>query len=162
MTWFDYAVIAIILFSALLGWWRGLVYEVLSLVSWVAAGVTAKLFAARMAHYMPSMLEGETSRTAAAFVSLFLLVLAVGGVVAWLVSKLVKSIGLGWLDGLMGIFFGLIRGALVVVLIMLLAGTTGLPQLPDWRNAATSRPLESVALLLRAALPESVAERVHY
>ena len=42
MTWFDYAVVVIVVWSALLGWWRGLVCEVLSLLGWVAAYALAR------------------------------------------------------------------------------------------------------------------------
>ncbi len=126
MTGFDYAVFAIVLLSALLGWWRGLVYEILSLLGWVAAGVVARMFAASAAPYMPAALGAESARTAAAFVALFVVTLIVGGIVAWLLSKLVKWVGLGLLDGLLGMFFGMLRGVLVVLVLVVLAGMTQL------------------------------------
>lgn len=162
MTWFDYTVIGIIVLSALLGWWRGLVYEVLSLLGWVVAAVVARLFAAQAAPYMPAALGAEAIRTAAAFAVLFIGTLIIGGIVAWLLSKLVKWVGLGWLDGLLGGLFGVLRGVLVVLALVLLAGLSGLPKEPFWRNAALSKPLENVALAAKVWLPESVAQRVHY
>jgi len=162
MIWFDYTVIAIVILSALLGWWRGLVYEVLSLLGWVVAGIVARLFAAQAAPYMPAALGAEAVRTAAAFAALFIGTLIIGGIVAWLLSKLVKWVGLGWMDGLLGTLFGVLRGVLVVLALVLLAGLTGLPKEPFWRNAALSKPLENVALAAKGWLPESVAQRVHY
>jgi membrane protein required for colicin V production len=162
MTGFDYTVIAIVLLSALLGWWRGFVYEVLSLLGWIAAGVVARLFAANAAPYMPAALGAESARIAAAFVVLFVATLIVGGIVAWLLSKLVKWVGLGWLDGMLGTLFGTLRGVLVVLVLVVLAGMTRLPQEPFWRNAWSSKPLESMALTIQAWLPDSVAQRVHY
>jgi membrane protein required for colicin V production len=162
MTGFDYTVIAIVLLSALLGWWRGLVYEVLSLLGWIVAGVVARLFAASAAPYMPTALGAESARVAVAFVALFVATLIVGGIVAWLLSKLVKWVGLGWLDGLLGMLFGMLRGVLVVLVLVLLAGMTHLPQEPFWRDAWSSKPLESMALAIQAWLPDSVAQRVHY
>ena len=162
MTWFDYVVIAVVLVSALLGVWRGLVYEVLSLLAWIAAWIAAKLFAANVAPYMPAALGDETVRKAAAFLALFVVALIVGGIVAWLLSKLVKWVGLGWLDSLLGSLFGLLRGALVVVAGVLLAGMSSLPQQPLWRDAWSSKPLESMALAIQVWLPDSVAQRVHY
>ena len=162
MTWFDYTVIAIVILSALLGWWRGLVYEVLALIGWVAAYAVARLFVAKAAPYIPAALGAEAVRTAAAFAALFIGALIIGGIVAWLLSKLVKWVGLGWLDGLLGALFGVLRGALVVLALVLLAGLTGLPKEPSWRIAALSKPLENVALAAKGWLPESVAQRVHY
>jgi membrane protein required for colicin V production len=162
MTGFDYTVIIIILLSALLGWWRGLVYEVLSLLGWVAAWVVARLFAASAAPYMPAGLGAESVRIAVAFVVLFVATLIVGGIATWLLSKLVKWVGLGWLDGLLGTLFGMLRGVLVVLVLVILAGMTRLPNEPFWRNAWSSKPLESMALVIQALLPSSVAQRVHY
>jgi membrane protein required for colicin V production len=162
MTGFDYAVIAIVLFSALMGCWRGFVYEVLSLLGWIAAWVVARLFAASAAPYMPAALGAESAKVAAAFVALFVVTLIVGGIVAWLLSKLVKWVGLGWLDGMLGTLFGMLRGALVVLVLVVLAGMTRLPQEPFWRDAWSSKPLESMALAVQAWLPDSVVQRVHY
>ena len=44
MTAFDYAVLAITGLSIGLGWWRGFVYELLSLLGWIAAYFVARLF----------------------------------------------------------------------------------------------------------------------
>ena len=162
MTGFDYAVFAVIVLSASLGWWRGLVYEVLSLLGWIAAGLVARLFAASVAPYMPAALGAESARTAVAFVVLFVLTLIVGGIVSWLLSKLVKWVGLGWLDGLLGMFFGMLRGLLVVLVLIILAGMTRLPQQTFWQNAWSSKSLESMALAIQTWLPESVAKRLHY
>ena len=162
MTWFDYAVILVFLFSALLGWWRGFVYEVLSLLGWVAAGVVARLFASSAVPYMPTALGAESARMAAAFAILFIVTLIVGSIVAWMLSKLVKWVGLGWLDGMLGMSFGMLRGVLVILVLVILAGMTRLPQEPFWRNAWSSKSLENMAQVIQAWMPDSVAKRVHY
>ncbi len=162
MTWFDYTVIAIIALSALLGWWRGLAYEVLSLLSWAAAFLLARLLAASVFPYMPAGLGSEAARTAAAYAVLFIATLLVGSVVAWSLSKLVKFVGLGWMDGLLGVLFGMVRGVLIVLMLVLLAGMTGLPKESSWRNAWLSKPLENVAMATRAWLPDNVAQRITF
>lgn len=162
MTWFDYTVIAIAGLSVLLGWWRGLVYEVLSLLGWVAAYMVARMFSADMATLMPASLGTGAIKTAVAFVLLFVATLIVCGIVSWLLSKLVKWVGLGWLDGLLGALFGMVRGMLVTVALVLLAGLTNFPREPAWRDAWLSKPLENVALAAKKRLPESVAQRVAF
>lgn len=162
MTGFDYAVIAIVLLSALLGLWRGLVYEVLSLAGWVAAYLAARAFAPALAPSMPAALGAEPVRMAAACIVLFVAVLIVGGIVAWLLSKAVKWVGLGWLDAALGFVFGAARGLLAVLALVLLAGLTALPQQSFWRNAQLSGPLERAALAAKEKLPPDVAQQVHY
>ena len=162
MTWLDYIAIAIVVLSALLGWWRGLVYEVLSLLGWIAAILVARLFAASIVPYMPATLGSEAVRTAVAYAALFIGTLIIGAIVAWSLSRLVKFVGLGWMDGLLGVLFGMVRGVLAVLALVLLAGMTGLPKEAAWRNAWLSKPLENVALATRAWLPDNVAQRVHY
>ena len=146
MTWFDYAVIVIVIWSVILGWWRGFVYEVLSLLGWVIAYVVARWQAANLATLMPAGLGVDAIKVTVAFVLLFVATLIVSGIVVWMLSKLIKSIGLGWLDGLFGSLFGMLRGTLLVLMLVLLAGLTDLPKKPFWREAKLSKPLESMAL----------------
>lgn len=162
MTGFDYAVLAALVLSALLGWWRGLVYEVLSLSGWVAAFVVARQFASSAAPHMPAVLGAEVVKTAAAAALLFVLTLIVSGILAWLLSKVVKWVGLGWLDSLLGTLFGFLRGVLLVLLGVVLAGYTTLPQAPFWRDAWLSKPLVDVVLAERDWLPDSVAHQLQY
>lgn len=162
MTWLDYAVIAIVALSVLLGWWRGLAYEVLSLLGWVAAYLAARVFATDAGQLMPAALGAEAIRTAAAFALLFIVTLIASGIAAWLLSKFIKWIGLGWLDGLLGALFGMARGMLVIVALVLLAGLTSFPAEPAWRKAWLGEPLEHTALAAKKLLPASVAQRVQY
>jgi len=162
MLGFDLAVIAVILLSALLGFWRGLVYEALSLLGWLAAWMVARLFAADAIPYMPAALGSETIKIVAAFIALFVGTLIVSGIVSWLLSKLVKLVGLGLLDSLLGTFFGILRGTLVLLVLVVLAGLTSVPQQAFWRDARSSKLLESMALLSRPWLPAIVAQRMSY
>ncbi|CAH1387084.1 CvpA family protein [Candidatus Nitrotoga sp. M5] len=162
MTWFDYVVIGIAAWSVLLGWWRGFVYEVLSLLGWVIAYVVARWQADNLAALMPAELGVDAIKVTVAFALLFVGTLIVSSIVVWMLSKLIKSIGLGWLDGLFGSMFGMLRGTLLVLILVLLAGLTDLPKEPFWREAKLSKPLESLALASLVWLPDSVASRVHF
>lgn len=162
MTWLDYGVIGLVAFSVLLGWWRGLVYEVLSLLGWAVAYIVARLFALEAVPYLPQSMGPEAVRMAAAFALLFIGTLVVSGIVAWLLSKLVKFAGLGWLDGFLGAVFGMLRGGVMVLVLVLLAGMTGLPRAKFWREARLSTPLEQAALQARGWLPEAMAHKIHF
>ena len=163
MTPFDYIVFVIVILSVLLGWWRGLVYEILSLLSWVTSYFVAKSWVTELAPYMPAVLESDALRSTAAFLAVFLVTLILCGIAAWSLSKLIKSFGLDWrTDGVMGAWFGLFRGLMLVLVIVLLAGLTQLPQTPFWQDALLSKPLQNVALQAKDLLPDEMAKRVNF
>lgn len=150
---FDVAVLVIISLSALLGWWRGLMYELFSLIGWIAAYVVARTFSAQLVAYVPQVISAENVRSAAAFAAVFIAVLIVAAVFAWFLSKLVKFAGLGGLDGKFGVMFGAVRGVLVVLALVWLAGLTQMPQQPWWKDAWSSKPLQQAALYARDYVP---------
>lgn len=162
MTAFDLAVLVVVASSALLGWWRGLLYEAVSLLSWVAAYFVARLFAPDVVEYVPASVGTEPAKMAVAFAILFALTLVAGGVLAWGMNKLVKSAGMERLDGSLGAAFGLLRGAFLVLVLVLLAGMTSLPGMPVWRDALTSSALEEIAVQARGWLPGGLAQKIHF
>ncbi len=160
MTGFDWTVAGILLVSLLLGLWRGLVYEVLSLLGWPIAFVLSKLFGNSIAPLMP--MAQEAMRIAVAYALVFIAALIVWGVLVWLLSRLVKAIGLGWLDRVLGGLFGVLRGVLAILALVWLAGLTKIPEQSFWRDAQLSRTAEQAALLTKAWLPDNIAQRIHY
>lgn|SRR5690606_10265383 len=162
MTWVDWAVIAVLGISAMLGLWRGFIREVLALVGWVVAGVIAVLFAADIAAAMPADFTTPLVRHLLAAALIFVLVLVVAALAAALLSKLVRAIGLGPLDRTLGGLFGFVRGGVIVLIAVLLAGMTPLPRDPAWQGAQLKGPLETAAIMARAYLPEEIAARIRY
>ena len=80
----DWVVVAALAASVLLGLWRGLVYEVLSVLNWLAAFVLAQWLAPQAAQWMPLSRAGESIQYAAGFIVVFIAALFAGGLVAWL------------------------------------------------------------------------------
>ena len=58
MNWVDGVLLAVLVQSAVLGLWRGLMFEVLSVAGWVAAFVLAQAFAVDVAQMLP--MEGAS------------------------------------------------------------------------------------------------------
>lgn len=160
MTGFDFTVIAILAVSLLFGLLRGLVYEVLSLIGWPIAFVLSKLFAGSIAPMMPG--PQESVRMILAYTVVFISALILWGVLAWLISRLAKAVGLGLMDRILGGLFGLLRGVLVVLVLVWLAGLTRIPEQPFWRAAQMSRTAEDTALLTKVWLPDNVARHIRY
>lgn len=160
MTGFDYAVIGILLASMLLGLWRGLVYEVLSLLGWPLAFMLSWKFAGAIAPLLP--VSEDAARIALAYVLVFVVTLMVWGMLVWLFAKLAKAAGLGVLDSMLGGLFGLLRGIMVILILVGLAGMSSLPEQAFWRDAKFSRFAEDVALLAKTGLPDNIARRIRY
>jgi membrane protein required for colicin V production len=162
MTSFDYAVLIIIGLSVLLSMMRGFVREILALASWVVAFFVAKAYVMDVAPLLPEAIPNESLRYLAAFLVLFLVTLLVCSLLAVALSQLFKHVGLSWLDRGLGAFFGLARGLLIVLVLVLLAGLTSLPQDIRWRNAMFSAPLEAAIHGLLPWFPDDIARRVNY
>jgi membrane protein required for colicin V production len=161
MQWFDYAVLTVLGLSLLVGILRGLMREMVSLAGWIAAFVLGTAFSGIVSAHMPESL-GPMLSGLLAFLLIFIGVLVVSGVVGLALSLLVRATGLGFLDRILGATFGLVRGAAIVLLAVLLGGLTPLPREPFWRQAVLSGPFETFALALRPYLPEGVAQRLKY
>lgn len=162
MTWFDYAVIAIVGISILLSIIHGLVREILSLASWVVAFVVAEIFAAEVAPLLPAALANPSLRLLAGFLCVFFVVLVAMTLLAIALSSLIKTAGLGFADRALGAVFGLVRGLAIVMIAVLLAGLTALPKQPVWRHAVFSEPLVILANWVKVWLPDEMAKHINY
>lgn len=162
MTLFDYIVIAVVAVSIVLGFVRGAVQEVFSLGSWIGSFLIARTFAASVSVHLAGGIESVTLRLLASFVLLFLISLALFMLLSWALSQLVKSMGLGPVDRGLGVAIGALRGGLIVVLVVLVAGLTPLPGEAFWRNAMLSAPLEAAARTLLPYMPEAFRTRVRF
>ncbi len=162
MSWFDFAVIAVVGFSILLGAWRGLVREVFSLTGWLIAFILALLFAGDLANLLPTSFANQSIRTALAAIVIFVVVLLVAGFGGMLLARAFRAAGLGVTDRALGGVFGFARGGLITLAAVLAAGFTTLPKEPFWREAALSRPLETAVVAMKPYLPRSWAENVRY
>ncbi|MDO8263958.1 MAG: CvpA family protein [Gallionella sp.] len=160
MTEFDFAVMAILLVSFLLGLWRGFIHEVLSLLGWPIAFLLSNMYADSIARLIP--VSQEMLRLTVVYVLVFVIVLIVWGMLVRLLTKLLKATGSGWPDRVLGGLFGVLRGGLVVLVLVLLSGMTAIPEQLFWRDAQMSKTAEDAALLTKTWLPDNIAQRVRY
>ena len=145
MIWVDYVFIAILAFSLLLGIWRGLVREAISLAALIAAFVLTALYAPDLAHWLEPHIESPLGRILVANVLIFLSVLMVGALVAWLASRIVKGAGLGSFDRMLGGAFGIARGVLVLTVLALVVQLTSLHREPVVQQSKLLPALQPLA-----------------
>ena len=150
----DWVVLAVLAASVLLGLWRGLVYEVLSVLNWIAAFVLAQWFAPRAAEWMPLGHAGESIRYAGGFVVVFVAALFAGGLLAWLTSKLVAAVGLAPVDRALGGIFGLVRGTVAVLAAAVVVHLTGLKDQGWWTESVSAGVATAALRGLKPVVPE--------
>ncbi|MEX2629365.1 MAG: CvpA family protein [Tistlia sp.] len=154
----DVIVIAILLISAGLAFFRGLVHEALAIAAWLGAALATLYFFLPAQAISRQLIAILLVADIVAGVIVFLLTLIVLTVLSRMISKRVQDSSLGALDRSLGFVFGLLRGALVVCIAWLVLNWLLPPaEHPDWIREARSRPLvESGAEALRALAPDSL------
>ncbi|HTY02626.1 MAG TPA: CvpA family protein [Rhodocyclaceae bacterium] len=162
MTGFDVAVLAVIAASALLGLWRGMVAEVLALAAWVAAFIAARTFAGEAGALFAGVVAEPALRYAVGFGVIVVGVLVLFAVARVLLRTLLRAVGLGVLDRLLGAGFGIVRGTLIVFVAVLVAGLTSLPKSQWWRDAVLAPPMETAVIAAKPWLPAELGKRIHY
>ncbi|MGI3130359.1 CvpA family protein [Halopseudomonas pachastrellae] len=135
LTWVDWAIVAIIVVSALISLTRGFVKEALSLLTWVIAGLVAWLFGGALAELFVPYIETPSLRVIAACSILFVMTLLLGGLINYLIGQLVKVTGLSGTDRFLGMVFGAARGALLVVVAVGLLSLAPVEADTWWRES---------------------------
>lgn len=153
MNWVDYAFIGIVVFSMLLGVWRGLVREAVSLAALIAAFLAAGLYGPVVGHWLEPSIDSPLARGATAHIVVFVAVLVLGALITWGVSKLVDAAGLSGFDRLFGAGFGMLRGLLIVTALVLLAQLTTLRHEPALAASQLRPSLEPLAATLHRTIP---------
>lgn len=118
MNWADYAILGVLILSALLGMSRGLVREALALGVWIAALLVASIFSPTLAEQITDVISTPSLRQLAAFAILFVLSMIVGTLIQRLLGELVRAAGLGGIDRVLGMAFGLARGVIIMLLVL--------------------------------------------
>lgn len=160
--WADIVILAIIGISALISLWRGFLREVLSLLAWVLAFWVAFTFTAFVAPLLDAYVEVRSVRFILGFTGLFVVTLLGVSLIGHIVVKLIGKTGLTGTDRMLGLLFGMARGGIIVLLLVLLAGLTQVPQDPWWREAKLLTHFQRTALWVRSYLPHSIAEHIRY
>ena len=153
----DWIFLAVLLGSMLLGAWRGLVYEVLSVLGWAASFYAAQWLAPSVALLLPIQSLSESLRYAAAFVLVFIAAIFIAGFIAFLLKKLIDAIGLRPVDRSMGAAFGLLRGVILLLAATVVMQMTDLNRNVWWLEAKGTAVLATVLSGLKPLLPERFA-----
>lgn len=147
----------VLLLSLVVGAWRGLVHELMSLAGWVAAFVVAQWLAGDVAQWLPVWREAAAQvRYALSFVLVFVTSMFAAAVVSWLLGKLVSTVGLRPVDRSLGAIFGLVRGLVVLLVLAVLVHLLGMRSEDWWRQSHTTPMLELLLAGIKPVLPPAL------
>jgi len=156
--WIDWAMLALLVLSVIAGLVRGFVFEVLSLVGWVAAWFAAQWFAADVAAWLPVGAPGSALNRAAGFICCFIAGLVIWTLLARLVRMLVHATPLSLADRALGAGFGLLRGGVVLMALATVIALTPAAKSSGWRTSQGALWLNTAMHGLKPVLPEQVAK----
>jgi membrane protein required for colicin V production len=151
----DWIFLAVLAFSLLLGAWRGLVFEVLSLLSWIAAFVLAQWLALDVAYRLPMSGSSESIQYSAGFILVFVVSIFVGGLLARVIKKMFAAVGLAPVDRALGAVFGLARGVVLLLAVTVAVGMTPLRSDEGWTASAGAGMSLAALKGLKPVLPET-------
>lgn len=157
LAWADLAVLAIIGLSAVLSLFRGFVREAIALAGWIAGLWLAFRFGEVAAGWFGRWIESPDIRSVLGFAAVLAAALVVAGVAGRLAGGLVHVTGMGGTDRVLGMIFGAGRGAVIVAVLALLAGFTGMKGESWWGESVLLPRFEAVAAELGRLLPDGIA-----
>ena len=156
----DWLLLAILVYSIAVSWFKGFVREVLGLITVLVAVLLAAWFYRGVGRLFKDVVRTENIALFFGFSLIFVMTLVAGFVVIWLVTKFMKFAKLQWADRLLGAAFGFIRGWVISAAILLaltafeiqterLKGSELVPYfLPGSRVMAVMTPYEMKAKFL--------------
>jgi membrane protein required for colicin V production len=154
MTGADVLILLVLLGSTLIGLLRGFIREAVSLVFWIAAIWAAWRFGRLIEPHLGGLLADPSVSPWIGRVVILVLVLLMGWVVGMLLSYLTRSMGLGPLDRVIGLLFGIVRGMVLVGLLIIGAELLHLNH-EEWWNRSKLVPYgETAGDWLRAMVGE--------
>lgn len=162
MNGFDFAIIGVVALSGLFAFVRGIIREIIALATWVVGFIAAIAYAGTVAGLFNWLNVAPVVRQAIAFGLILLVVMIAGAVLARSLASVVRAIGLGFMDRMLGAIFGVARGFIIVVIFALVAGVTTLPKQDWWQNSTLGLPLADAALSLKPYLPKAWADRLDF
>lgn len=132
----DYLMLGVLAFSMLLGMYRGFVREAIALLAWLCGLWLAWRYSSLVEPLLGGMLAEPPVRTWAARTLIVIAVVIAGWLIAGLLAYLLRHSGLSVVvDRLLGMFFGVLRGAVVIAAFVLLAQFAQLDQVRWWKRS---------------------------
>jgi membrane protein required for colicin V production len=155
-SYFDAAVVAVMLLSCLFAFFRGLVKELLSLGAWIGAGLITLYYFPDLAKAIEPRFKSPVVASGIATLTIYITALVGFSMINALIMRMLKDgSDIGALDNTLGLLFGAMRGAFVISLgYLMLTMVMTEAEMPEWVKTAKTKPMvERGAITLARAAP---------
>jgi len=160
LSWVDIALLAVLGLSVLIGLWRGFVFEVVSLLGWLVAFVIANSAGPVLADFVPFGGEPQV-KLWIAYIFVFVAILVTCTLLARMLRALIAATPLSFVDHLLGGVFGVVRGALICVVLATLVMLSPYASSTTWKNSHGALWLGMALEGLKPVLPKSLNVHIH-
>jgi membrane protein required for colicin V production len=150
----DWIIIAIVVISCLIGLWRGFMREAISLATWIIGLWLAWTFSPSIEPMLGGLLSGPQVRVWVARLIILVLVVLAGNLVGFVVTRAVRYSPFGVADRMLGVLFGLLRGALLIGVGVILGELLELDGEPWWSKSTLLPYSEFLGDWVRALVNE--------
>ncbi|UOF93902.1 MAG: CvpA family protein [Bordetella sp.] len=156
MTIFDIAIITILFLSFILGVVRGFIKEIFSLLSYSLAALGTFWYGTYISGFFEFYIENLSLRLIIAYLLTFISILVSISIIGMISGTLIRAIGLSTIDHGLGGVFGLIRGMLIIIALILLSEYTSFSEELWWKNAMFSNLATEITNQVKLMVPQSL------
>jgi membrane protein required for colicin V production len=135
----DLLIIVVLVISVVSAFVKGFFVEVFSLAGVILGLFIAAANYADLAPWIQRVVENHEAANLIAFLVIALLVMLLAGLAGRLLRSLLRLVGLGILDRLLGAVFGLVKGCIVVTLVLM--GIVAFLPRQEWLNSSRLAPV---------------------
>jgi len=163
MIWTDFSILAILLLSGLASFLHGFVKEVLGLIAWLLSFGVALSFVDKLTNWLTSWIPFSDLRVGIALMTLFLTAFILLSWINYLIINSLATHSLSLPERILGTFFGLLKGGVMITWLIMLAGLTHLPiEAEWWRQSLLIQSFKPIVLVLRHQLPANLAKQFNF
>ncbi len=150
----DILIAVVLAISVIIGVVRGFVKEAISITALLLAIWAALTFGPSVGQISDSWISSKDLQTWFGRILVFTLILALGGLLGWGISKLVRLSVLSGIDRLVGAFFGAARGVLFVAILILAGEYAGFSNDSWWQKSKLIPHFQVIAEWIMVMAPQ--------
>ena len=147
--------------SIVIGLVRGFVKEAISIAALLFAIWAALYFGPAIGGVSDSWLSSEELQKWFGRILVFAVILSLGGLLGWGLSKIIRMSALSGMDRFLGSLFGVLRGVLLVAVAIIGGQFAGFSNDGWWQESTLIPHLEVVADWIKVIAPEGLNLIVH-
>ena len=155
---YDYIFGSIILLSALIGLFRGGINELLALSTWVGAIFVMRNYAGVIDSFLPPSVQNGLLRSLLSYLIAFISVALMISLIKMILNNFITQIGLGGLNYILGLIFGLARGIIISALYIIVVEAINLDNTHGWQRSYLAPALTPTVKYIVEAVPARIKQ----